>query len=143
MKNRIFIIGTLLSMVGISAYSQTPTATHTKSVATGHTVILEEVLREKGFDNKSVQMMIVDFPPNGASSAHRHPCPTFGYVLSGEIVSVLDSKTIRYKAGDSFSEAPNSLHNSSRNGSSTVPAKLLVFFIKDTNGKTIIPVKDK
>ncbi|MEN0055074.1 MAG: cupin domain-containing protein [Mucilaginibacter sp.] len=139
MKNKLFIFCTLLSTFGVSAYGQTPNATLTKPVETKHTVILDEVLHEKGFDNKSVQMMIVDFPPMSTSAAHKHPCPTFGYVLSGEIVSVVEGQTYRYKAGDYFSEVPNRIHNNARNESRTVPAKLLVFFIKDTKGATMIP----
>jgi quercetin dioxygenase-like cupin family protein len=54
--------------------------------------------------SKAVEMMIVDFPPRSASPAHRHPCPTFGYLISGEIVSVFEGKTYHYKAGDSFYE---------------------------------------
>lgn len=106
--------------------------------ATAHSIILTQMLTAKGFTNKSVEMMIVDFPPKSKSPAHRHPCPTFGYVISGDIVSVFEGKTYNYKAGDSFYETPNGLHSDARNDSDK-PAKLLVFYIKDDNMPTVMP----
>lgn len=106
--------------------------------ATVHTIILTQMLKAKGFTNKSVEMMIVDFPPKSKSPAHRHPCPTFGYVISGNIVSVFEGKTYNYKAGDSFYEIPNGLHSDARNDSG-MPAKLLVFYIKDSNEPAMVP----
>ncbi|MBK1895493.1 cupin domain-containing protein [Chryseobacterium paridis] len=129
----------LCSLYGISAQAQSQN--NVKEPVSSHAVILEQALKEKGFDHKAVEIMIVDFPPLGVSAAHRHPCPTFGYVLSGELVSVFEGKSHTYKAGDSFYETPEGLHNSTRNPSKTKPAKLLAFFIKDDPGVTIIPEK--
>lgn len=127
----------LCSLYGIDTQAQT----QSKQPLSTHSIILEQVLKEKGFDHKSVEVMIVDFPPMAVSAPHRHPCPTFGYLLSGELVSVFEGKSSTYKAGDSFYEVPEGLHNVTRNPSQTVPAKLLAFFIKDTDGTTVIPEK--
>lgn len=54
--------------------------------------ILEQLLNEPGINNKEIKMLIVDFPPLCMSEPHRHPCPTFGYVLEGEIESVFKGK---------------------------------------------------
>ena len=105
------------------------------------TVVRKQVLSEKGLDNREVQMVIVDFPPNSAVPAHRHPCPTFGYVLEGEIESVFEGKTYVYKKGDSFYEKTNGLHFAASNKSQTVPAKLLVFYIAEEGKPTAIPEK--
>lgn len=129
----------LCSLYGIIAQAQSQN--NVKEPASSYAVILEQVLKEKGFDHKSVEMMIVDFPPLSVSAAHRHPCPTFGYLLSGELVSVFEGKSHTYKTGDSFYETPEGLHNSTRNPYKTKPAKLLAFFIKDDPGVTIIPEK--
>lgn len=129
----------LFSLYGINIEAQSQAKS--KQPASSHSIILEQVLKEKGFDHKSVEIMIVDFPPMAVSAAHRHPCPTFGYLLSGELVSVFEGKSHTYKAGDSFYEVPEGLHNITRNPSPTVPAKLLAFFIKDTDGTTVIPEK--
>ena len=102
------------------------------------TVVLKQVLSEKGLNNREVQMVVVDYPPNSATPAHRHPCPTFGYVLEGEIESVFEGKTYVYKKGDSFYEKTNGLHFSASNKSPTVPAKLLVFYIAEEGKPTTI-----
>jgi len=114
----------LLTGVAIRAEAQQTPGDSTIYAATAHAVILTQLLKEKGFSNKSVEMMIVDFPPRSKSPSHRHPCPTFGYLISGEIVSVFEGKTYHYKAGDSFYETPNGLHSDARNDSKTSPAKL-------------------
>lgn len=108
---------------------------------TRHSIILTKLLSEKGFTNKAVEMMIVDFPPMSRSPSHRHPCPTFGYVISGEIVSVFEGKTYHYKAGDSFYETPNGLHSDARNDSKTNTAKLLVVYIKNSGAPSFVPEK--
>jgi quercetin dioxygenase-like cupin family protein len=108
---------------------------------TRHSVILTQLLAAKGFTNKAVQLMVVDFPPLSRSPSHRHPCPTFGYVISGEIVLVFEGKTYRYKAGDSFYETPNGLHSDARNDSKTEPAKLLVIYVKDADKPAMIMTK--
>ncbi|WP_431200401.1 cupin domain-containing protein [Mucilaginibacter sp. P25] len=63
---------------------------------------MKKLLQERGFANKGVEMMLVDFPPRSRSAVHSHPCPTFGYLIPGEIVPVFEGKTYHYKAGDAF-----------------------------------------
>ncbi len=103
--------------------------------------ILEQLLNESGIKNKEVKMLMVDFPPLSVSAPHRHPCPTFGYVLEGEIESVFEGKKYLYKKGDSFYETTNGLHAVARNPNSIKPAKLLVFFITDKGKETSVPEK--
>jgi quercetin dioxygenase-like cupin family protein len=104
-------------------------------------IILQQLLSDPGLEGREVKMLIVDYPPASASPAHRHPCPTFGYVLEGEIESVFEGKTYRYKKGDSFYEIANGLHSAARNNHPTEPAKLLVFFIAEKDKPTTIPEK--
>jgi quercetin dioxygenase-like cupin family protein len=103
--------------------------------AFGH---FKSTLAGKGFTNKAVQMMVVDFPPLSRSPSHRHPCPTFGYVISGQIVSVFEGQTYHYKAGESFYETPNGLHSDARNDSKTETAKLLVIYVKDADKPAMV-----
>lgn len=100
--------------------------------------LLNQSLNEPGIKNKNVKMMIVDFPPLTVASPHRHPCPTFGYVLEGSIESVFEGRNYIYKKGDSFYEFTNGLHAKTRNPDPVIPAKLLVFFIIDPNQETSI-----
>ncbi|MBT1700783.1 cupin domain-containing protein [Fulvivirgaceae bacterium PWU4] len=105
------------------------------------TNILQQVLNDPGLAGREVKMLIVDYPPGSTTPAHRHPCPTFGYVLEGEIESTFEGKARLYKKGDSFYEFTNGLHNSARNPHPTEPAKLLVFFIAEKDKPTYLPEK--
>ncbi|MBB6108307.1 cupin domain-containing protein [Mucilaginibacter lappiensis] len=107
------------------------------------TYLLKTLLNQPGINNKEVQMLVVTFPPASVSPAHRHPFPTFGYLLEGELESTFEGKTYHYKPGDSFYEKPNGLHAVTRNSSKDKPAKLLVFFIAEKNKATTVPVKTK
>lgn len=104
-------------------------------------VILQQALEGVDLTNQEVNMVIVEFPPNNVGAAHRHPGQTFGYLLEGELESTFEGKTYNYKKGDSFYEFPNGLHNGTRNPSSTVTAKLLVFFINEKGEANTIPEK--
>jgi quercetin dioxygenase-like cupin family protein len=55
---------------------------------------------------------------------------------------VNDGDIRRYKAGDSWFEAPGAIHAVSRNASETAPAKLLAVFVVDSSEtKLTTPVK--
>jgi len=94
---------------------------------------------------KTLKVVIVDYPPGGASVPHTHAKSSFifAHVLSGEIVSkVNDGPTQTYRAGESWYEPPASKHLVSRNASETKPARLLAAFVLDTDEKTLTtPIK--
>jgi quercetin dioxygenase-like cupin family protein len=94
---------------------------------------------------KSLIAVEVDYAPSAASPPHKHAKSAFIYafVISGEIESKVNNGETRiYKAGGSWSEAPNASHPISRNASKTKPAKLLAIFVVDTNDKVLTtPVK--
>ena len=104
------------------------------------TTILKQLLNGQGINNK-VQMEIVTFAPGSVSSPHRHPCPTFGYLLQGELESIFEGVRHIYKAGDSFYEKPDGLHSLTRNNSKSESAKLLVFFINDPSKPNSVHLK--
>lgn len=94
---------------------------------------------------KTMRVVEVDYAPGAASVAHTHAPSAFvyAYVLSGEVESkVNDGDIRRYKAGDSWFEAPGAIHAVSRNASKTAPAKLLAVFVVDSGEtKLTTPVK--
>ncbi|QJP13469.1 cupin domain-containing protein [Starkeya sp. ORNL1] len=94
---------------------------------------------------KSLVSLEVEYAPGAASVPHMHAKSAFiyAYVISGEIESkVNDGETRIYKAGESWSEPPNSTHSISRNASKTRPAKLLAVFVVDSDDKALTtPVK--
>lgn len=74
----------------------------------------------------------VTYAPGGASRPHSHGCPVLGYVAEGAIrYQVKGEKEVVYKAGESFYEAANGVHQVSANASATQPARLVAYFLCD------------
>lgn len=55
-------------------------------------------------------MVLVTFQQGEIGAAHRHPVPTFAYVIQGKFESTFDGKVYHYKTGDTFYEKPGKLH---------------------------------
>lgn len=81
--------------------------------------------------NHRVQAIRVDYGPGGTTAwPHRHPYGAFVYVLAGSVRMAMEGAAARVlRAGDSFHEAPGSLHTVSENASDTEPASLLAVFV--------------
>jgi quercetin dioxygenase-like cupin family protein len=80
---------------------------------------------------KEGMMEIVDFAPGEVSQPHRHNADVFVYVLEGSIITQLKGASPQtVKAGDVFYESPTDIHSVTRNASDTLPAKILVFYVK-------------
>ena len=91
---------------------------------------------------KSGQVLTVTFAPGESSAQHRHNAHTFVYVLEGSVVmGVRGSEPVTLKAGETFYENPDDIHEVSRNASDTEAAKILVFFIKGTDAPPTVPVE--
>ncbi|WP_172282623.1 cupin domain-containing protein [Chryseobacterium sp. LAM-KRS1] len=104
-------------------------------------VIFKQFIETSGLKEQEVKMVIVNFSPGEVSAPHRHPIPTFGYVLEGELESTFDGKVYHYKAGDAFYEKPDGLHSGTRNMSKDKPARLLAFFVGDKGKPFLVPEK--
>jgi quercetin dioxygenase-like cupin family protein len=126
---RTFLSALLLIILTNSLLAQGHPAKSTDNEKITSITILKQLLNEPGIKNKEAQMEVVNFPPGSTSAPHRHPCPTFGYVLEGEIESVFEGTRHVYKKGDSFYEKPFGLHSVTRNNDPKKPAKLLVLFL--------------
>ena len=90
---------------------------------------------------KAGQVLTVEFAPGEVSAPHRHNAHTFVYVLEGSVVMQVqggEAKTL--SAGQIFYENPDDIHTVANNASATEPAKILVFFIKDSEAPASIPV---
>ena len=89
---------------------------------------------------KSLIAVIVDYPPGGKSTSHRHAASAFIYVhvIAGAVRSQVDDQPVKvYKAGEGFSENPGAHHRVSENASATEPAKLLAVFVVDASETTL------
>ena len=90
----------------------------------------------------AVNLVEVTYAPGEASPAHSHPCPVIAYVVEGEIRSqVKGQPEAVYRAGESFYEAPNGVHQISGNASRTRPAKLLAVFVCDHDAPLSAPAE--
>ena len=80
---------------------------------------------------KELDMITVEYPPGGSSPPHRHDAYVLVYVLEGAVeMQVRGQKLVRLKAGESFLERPDDIHEVSRNASQSKPAKFLVVALK-------------
>jgi quercetin dioxygenase-like cupin family protein len=139
MKKSAIIILTFCAAFTLNAKAQDSGNAHANG--TPPTRYLKQLIQSSGLKEQEVKMVIVDFTPGEDLAAHRHPIPTFGYVLEGELESTFDGKIYRYKAGDAFYERPNGLHARTRNMSKDKPAKLIAFFVGDKEKPFIVPEK--
>jgi len=72
----------------------------------------------------------ITIAPGGSGSRHRHPGPTFVYVLEGAVEIELEGAPAKvYRAGETFYEDPHQLHISTKNGSKAEPARILVYHL--------------
>ena len=95
-----------------------------------------------GSPGKEGLMMVVEYPPGNADPIHRHNAHGFIYVLEGSVVmQVKGGKQVTLTSGQTFYEGPDDVHVVGRNASSTQPAKLLVFFVKDKGAPVLTPIK--
>lgn len=93
--------------------------------------------------NLKVHAIQVTYPPGATSTAHRHPCPVIGYMISGTMrMQVSDQPPAEYKAGDSFAEMPTDVHRMATNPSADTPAVFLATFVCDKETPLSVPVTD-
>jgi|SRR5215469_7872935 len=91
---------------------------------------------------KELLMIEVEYPPGAIDPVHRHNAQAFLYVLEGTVImGVNGEQPLTLTAGQTFYEGPNDIHTVGRNASKTMPAKFLVFLLKDKDAPVLIPVK--
>jgi len=87
-------------------------------------------------------MITVEYPPGGSDPIHRHNAHAFLYVLEGSVVmQVKGGKEVTLTPGQAFYEGPNDVHVVGRNASNTMPAKFVVFLVKNKGAPVVVPVK--
>jgi quercetin dioxygenase-like cupin family protein len=95
-----------------------------------------------GIEGKEGVMITVEYPPGVASAPHRHNANTFVYVLEGSVVmQVAGGEEVTLTAGQTFYESPSDVHTVSRNASDSLPARLLVVFVKDVGAPASTPAR--
>jgi quercetin dioxygenase-like cupin family protein len=95
-----------------------------------------------GTTGKEGVLLTVEYAPGASSASHRHNANTFVYVLEGSVVmQVKGGKEVTLGPGQTFYESPADVHAVSKNASSTKPAKILVFFVKDKGAPASVPAQ--
>ena len=104
------------------------------------TPLLSKELKES--PGREGLMIVVEYPPGNMDPIHRHNAHGFIYVLEGSVVmQVKGGRPVTLTSGQTFYEGPDDVHVVGRNASTTQPAKLLVFFVKDKGAPVLIPAK--
>ena len=95
----------------------------------------------EGIAGKEMLVLMVEYAPGGVSQPHRHNASVFVYVLEGSVtMQVQGSAPVTLKSGETFFEAPGDVHVTSANASSSVPAKFLVYMVKDKGAPPSTPL---
>jgi quercetin dioxygenase-like cupin family protein len=80
----------------------------------------------------------VTYEPGQAGAPHRHPGPTFGYVLEGEYEWAIDDQPARIlKAGDTFYEPSGCLHRVTGNPGK-VKTRVVAWVLHPRDAKEIV-----
>jgi quercetin dioxygenase-like cupin family protein len=84
----------------------------------------------------------VTYGPGESSAPHRHPCPVIGYVIEGEYRTQSGAEPAAvYRAGQTFYEAPDAVHQVSANASADRPVRFLAYFVCDRQGPLSVPAE--
>jgi quercetin dioxygenase-like cupin family protein len=95
------------------------------------------------FPGKEAMVYIVQYPPGTNNAPHRHNGHVFLHILEGQLnAQVKGGELTVLNPGDTYYESPTDIHVISRNPSSSVPAKAMVFLIHDKGAPLSTPVKD-
>jgi quercetin dioxygenase-like cupin family protein len=131
MKIRI-LHGIMFLMVLSTLRTSSARADNTPT-AVPDTGIKELMVRDlAGARGKEIRVITVDYPAGDASPPHRHDAQVFVYVLEGTVrMQIEGSAPVVLHAGQTFYEGPKDVHVVSANASETMPARMLVFIVKD------------
>ena len=91
-------------------------------------------------DNQEMLILSVELEPGQASTPHRHNAHVFVYVVAGAVeMQVRGGPLLRLEPGDTFYEAPDDIHQVSRNASSTEPATFVVHMLRTAGTAVSLP----
>jgi quercetin dioxygenase-like cupin family protein len=134
------ILGVFLS--GVLTLAVAPPATAQQPAGPGpvtRTELLKQVLPPGNFRN--VQAAIIELAPWAGAPRHRHDVAVLAYVLEGIVENQFDGGTIvTHKPGESWWEAPGTVHDVARNSSKTERARLLVVYIGEEGKTPTVPL---
>ena len=99
--------------------------------------LLQKDISKYASGDMQLSVAEITLAPGAQGTKHRHPGPTFVYVLAGDVEAEFEGVPARtYHAGDTIYEDPRQLHISTRNPSKAAPARILVFHLSH-NGEAL------
>jgi len=102
--------------------------------------LLQKDLHAYGGGELVLSVGEITIAPGASGSRHRHPGPTFVYVLGGAVEIELEGAPAKvYRAGETFYEDPHQLHISTKNGSKAEPARILVYHLSHKGEPLTLP----
>lgn len=117
-----------LAVAAFATVSDASAQQHPVATSVTRTDLLKRVLPPGDF--REVEAVMIDLPPGATASRHRHDVAVLAYVLEGTVENQFDGGPVQiHKTGDSWWEAPGTVHDTARNGSTTARARLLVVYI--------------
>jgi len=132
---RISLATMLLGAMNVALAQQGPPASPVT-----RTELLKQVLPAGNFRN--VQAVVIELPPGAGAPTHRHDVAVLAYVIEGVVENQFDGGPVQaHKLGDSWWEAPGTVHNVARNASKTERARLLVVYIGEDGKTPTVPLK--
>ena len=132
MVGRIAVAVLFLLAAGILVRDQLRSDTQRAASTERARIVLSRALPKLDGDQLKATLVEVNYGPGESSEPHSHPCPVIGYVVAGALrTQVRGEKEAVYRAGESFYEPANGVHQVSANASATEPAKLLAYFVCD------------
>jgi quercetin dioxygenase-like cupin family protein len=118
----------LLAVAAFATASSASAQQQPAATPVTRTDLLKRVLPQGDF--REVEAVMIDLPPGAAAPRHRHDVAVMAYVLEGTVENQFDGGTVQiHKTGDSWWEAPGTVHDTARNASPTTRARLLVVYI--------------
>lgn len=131
----ISLAAVLLSALNVALAQQGPSASPVT-----RTELMKQVLPAGNFRN--VQALVIELPPGAGAPSHRHDVAVLAYVIEGVVENQFDGGPVQaHKLGDSWWEAPGTVHNVARNASKTERARLLVVYIGEDGKAASVPLK--
>ena len=133
--NAISLTTAFVSAVNV-AFAQQPASASPVT----RTELLKQVLPAGDFRN--VQAVVIELAPGAGAPIHRHDVAVLAYVIEGAVENQFDAGPVQiHKVGESWWEAPGTVHNVARNVSKTDRARLLVVYIGEDGKAATVPLK--
>jgi len=131
----IALAAVFLGAVNI-ALAQQPSA----GAPVARTELLKQVFPAGDFRN--VQAVVIELAPGAGAPMHRHDVAVVAYVIEGVVENQFDGGPLQtHKLGESWWEAPGTVHNVARNASKTERARLLVVYIGEVGKALSVPLQ--